>query len=82
MKKIELGYNNDFSGQVNEVRCADFTPDNIKDHYMLSNGSSLVVRNDGATLYILNEHGRCYVSSNRQYSYSLTQEPGTIILKF
>lgn len=82
MRKIELGYSNDFSGKANQVKCPDFTDQNIKDHYMLSNDSSLLVRNDGAALFIQNGNGRVYVSSNVQHSYSLSVEPGTVVIKF
>lgn len=82
MQKVILGYNNDFTGQANTVKTPDFSSHNIKELYELDRDVTLVVRNDGAKLYQDLRNGRCYISSNRQYSYSLTLEPGTVILKF
>lgn len=82
MEKIQLGYTNDFTGRASDLECADFTNENISKHYMLSDDASLIIRRDGVALYIQNGKGRLYVSSNHQYSYSLTTKPGTVILKF
>lgn len=82
MKKIEFGYNNDFSGQANSVKTEDFHAGNIKEYYLLDQDITLFVRNDGTLLFQDLRNGRCYISSNRQYSYSLTVEPGAVVLKF
>lgn len=82
MQKVNFGYNNDFSGQARVIKSNDFTAHNIKNHYQLDKNVDMFVRNDGAMLYQDLRNGRCYVSSNRQYSYSLTLEPGSVILKF
>lgn len=82
MRTIELGYNNDFTGRARDFETADFTNANIKDHYVLGSGINLFVRNDGALLFTSVNNGRCYISSNRQYSYSLSEKPNTVTLKF
>ncbi|WP_368644803.1 hypothetical protein AB4027_06890 [Alkalibacterium putridalgicola] len=82
MNKIELGYSNDFSGKAKQMKCADFTDQNIETQFLLSDNASLVIRNDGAALYTQGGDGHLYVSSNAEYSYSFSVEPDTVTLKF